>query len=135
LFRQAVRRKEHHGQRTAAFIVDNWEPQVTDETAGVEFGQVAIAKTFTGEVEGTSSVETLTAGTETSRAYVAFEGLDVAFHGGEGTFVLHHTASDAGMTLRILNGSGACELAGISGAAEIVNDDGAHAFIFTYELL
>jgi hypothetical protein len=84
-------------------------------------------------VEGT--VETLTASTETSRAYVAFERLDVAFHGGEGTFVLHHTVSDAGMTLRILNGSDAGELAGISGAAEIVNDDGAHAFIFTYELV
>ena len=39
------------------------------------------------------------------------------------------------MTLRILNGSGASELAGMSGAGEIVNDDGAHAFIFTYELL
>jgi hypothetical protein len=39
------------------------------------------------------------------------------------------------MTLRILNGSGAGELAGMSGAGEIVNDDGAHAFIVTYELL
>jgi hypothetical protein len=77
----------------------------------------------------------LTASTETSQAYVGFERLDIAFHGGEGTFMLHHWPSDAGMTLRILNGSGASELAGMSGAGEIVNDDGAHAFIVTYELL
>jgi hypothetical protein len=118
---------------TAAFTLDKWEPQGTDETAGVEFARVAIAKAFTGEVEGTSTVEMLTATTETSRAYVAFERL--AVHGRKGTFVLHHTASDAGMTLRILTGSGTGELAGISCAAEIVNDDGAHTFTLTYELL
>jgi hypothetical protein len=118
----------------AAFTLDKWEPQATDKTAGVEFARVAIAKTFTGEVEGTSTVELLTAVNETSRAYVAFERLDVAVHGRRGTFVLHHTASDAGMTLRILTGSGSGELDGITGVAEIVNDDGDHTFTLTYEL-
>jgi hypothetical protein len=119
---------------TAAFTLDKWEPQATDETAGVEFARVALAKTFTGEVAGTSTVEMLTASNETSRSYVAFERLDVAVHGRKGTFVLHHTASDAGLTLRILTGSGAGELAGISGVAEIVNDHGDHTFTLTYEL-
>jgi hypothetical protein len=118
----------------AAFNLDKWEPQATDRTAGVEFARVAIAKSFTGEVEGTSTVEMLTASNETSRAYVAFERLDVALHGRKGTFVLHHTASDAGLDLRILTGSGSGELKGISGVAEIVNDDGGHTFTLTYDL-
>jgi hypothetical protein len=119
---------------TAAFNLDKWEPQATDRTAGVEFARVAIAKTFTGEVAGTSTVEMLTASNEISRAYVAFERLDVAVHGRKGTFVLCHTASDAGLDLRILTGSGSDELEGISGVAEIVNDDGDHTFTLTYDL-
>lgn len=58
---------------TATFELDKWEPQAQDETGGTEFARVAIAKTFTGAVEGTSTVEMLTASNATSRAYVAFE--------------------------------------------------------------
>jgi hypothetical protein len=119
---------------TAAFDIDKWEPQATDQAAGNEFARVALSKTFTGEVAGTSTVEMLTAGNETSRAYVGFERLDVAVHGRKGTFVLQHAASDAGLTLRILTGSGTGELAGITGVAEIVNADGDHTFTLTYDL-
>jgi hypothetical protein len=119
---------------TAAFTLDKWEPQSTDETAGVEFSRVIIAKTFTGEIEGTSTVEMLTAGNEISRAYVAFERFDVALQGHRGTFVLHHSASDAGANWRILTGSGTGELTGISGVAEIVNDDGDHTLTLVYEI-
>ncbi|HEV7974653.1 DUF3224 domain-containing protein [Amycolatopsis sp.] len=118
---------------TAAFTLDKWEPQSTDETAGVEFSRVLIAKTFIGEIEGTSTVEMLAAGNEISRAYVAFERFDVAVQGRKGTFVLHHSASDAGASWTILTGSGTGELTGISGVAEIVNDDGGHTFTLTYE--
>lgn len=121
---------------TAAFTVDNWEPQSSEEdTPGAQFARVAISKTFTGEVEGTSTVEMLTAVSEVSRAYVGFERLDVAVQGRKGTFVLHHSASDAGMSLTVLTGSGTGELAGINGTAAITQDDaGAHTFTLTYEL-
>ncbi|WP_326943665.1 DUF3224 domain-containing protein [Amycolatopsis sp. NBC_01307] len=120
---------------TASFVLDKWEPQATDEAAGTEFARVAIAKTFTGAVEGTSTVEMLTASNATSRAYVAFERLAVSVDGRKGAFVLHHTADDTGLTLKILTGSGSGELAGISGTASIeIDEEKNHTFTLTYEL-
>ena len=120
---------------TASFVLDQWEPQATDEAAGTEFARVAIAKTFTGAVEGTSTVEMLTAANATSRAYVGFERLAVSVDGRKGAFVLHHSADDTGLTLKILTGSGSGELTGISGSASIEMDaEQNHTFTLTYEL-
>ncbi|WP_410644939.1 DUF3224 domain-containing protein [Amycolatopsis sp. lyj-346] len=120
---------------TASFTVDKWEPQATDEFAGNELARVAIAKTFTGAVEGTSKVELLTANNATSRAYVGFERLEVAVDGRKGSFVLHHTADEeSGMTVTILPGSGAGELTGITGKADIEIDGEDHRLTLTYSL-
>ncbi|WP_290057097.1 DUF3224 domain-containing protein [Amycolatopsis solani] len=120
---------------TASFTVDEWEPQATDQFAGTELARVAIAKTFTGAVEGTSKVELLTANNATSRAYVGFERLEVAVDGRKGSFVLHHTAGEeSGMTVTILPGSGAGELTGITGTALIEIDGDDHRLTLTYEL-
>ena len=120
---------------TASFTLDKWEPQAEDGAAGNQFARVSIAKTFTGAVEGTSTVEMLTASNETSRAYVAFERLDVSVDGRKGGFVLRHGADETGLELRILTGSGSGELAGISGTAAIaIDEDGHHTFTLTYDL-
>jgi uncharacterized protein DUF3224 len=119
---------------TASFVLDKWEPQATDEAAGTEFARVLIAKTFTGAVEGTSTVELLTASNATSRAYVGFERLDVSVDGRKGAFVLHHSADDTGQTLKILTGSGSGELTGIAGTANIEIDGEDHTLTLTYEL-
>ncbi|MFJ9787303.1 DUF3224 domain-containing protein [Amycolatopsis sp. NPDC101161] len=120
---------------TASFVLDKWEPQATDEAGGTEFARVAIAKTFTGAVEGTSTVELLSASNATSRAYVAFERLEVSVEGRKGGFVLHHTADDSGLTLKILTGSGFGELAGISGTANIEMDaEQNHTLVLSYDL-
>ena len=120
---------------TASFTVDQWEPQASDEFGGNELARVAIAKTFTGTVEGTSTVELLTANNATSRAYVGFERLEVSVDGRKGSFVLHHTADEeSGMTLKILTGSGAGELTGISGTATIEIDGEDHHLTLTYTL-
>ncbi|WP_103337676.1 DUF3224 domain-containing protein [Amycolatopsis sp. CA-126428] len=119
---------------TALFTVDQWEPQATDEFGGNELARVAIAKTFTGAVEGTSTVELLTATNATSRAYVGFERLEVSVDGRKGSFVLHHTADESGLTLKILTGSGAGELTGISGTANIEIDGEDHHLTLTYTL-
>ncbi|UOX89267.1 DUF3224 domain-containing protein [Amycolatopsis sp. FBCC-B4732] len=120
---------------TASFVLDKWEPQATDEAGGTEFARVAITKTFTGAIEGTSTVEMLTASNATSRAYVAFERLAVSVDGRKGGFVLHHTADDSGLTLKILAGSGFGELAGISGTANIELDaEQNHMLVLSYAL-
>ncbi|MFD8500146.1 DUF3224 domain-containing protein [Amycolatopsis sp. NPDC059657] len=120
---------------TAAFNLDKWEPQSEEKADGTEFARVAIAKTFTGEVEGTSTVEMLTAVNEIGRAYVAFERLSVAVGGRKGSFVLHHSAGEAGFTLTILPGSGTGDLTGITGTAAIEQDaEGNHTFKLSYEL-
>ncbi|WP_326565052.1 DUF3224 domain-containing protein [Amycolatopsis rhabdoformis] len=120
---------------TATFELDKWEPQTQDETDGTEFARVALAKTFTGAVEGTSSVEMLTASNATSRAYVGFERLSVSVDGRKGSFVLRHSADEEGLSLVILVGSGSGELTGISGTAAITQDEaGHHTFTLTYEL-
>ncbi|HWD02846.1 MAG TPA: DUF3224 domain-containing protein [Amycolatopsis sp.] len=119
----------------ATFELDQWDPQAQDTSGGTEFARVAIAKTFTGAVEGTSNVEMLTASNAVSRAYVAFERLSVSVDGRNGSFVLRHAAGDDGLGLVILAGSGTGELAGISGTASIAVDEaGAHTFTLTYEL-
>jgi len=119
---------------TASFTVDQWEPQATEEFGDNELTRVAIAKTFTGAVEGTSKVELLAVNNSTSRAYVAFERLEVSVDGRKGSFVLHHTADESGMALKILTGSGAGELTGISGTANIEIDGEDHHLTLAYTL-
>ena len=119
----------------ATFELDKWDPQTQDEAGGTEFARVAITKTFTGAVEGTSTVEMLTATNATSRAYVAFERLSVSVDGRKGTFVLRHAAGDEGLSLVVLAGSGSGELAGLSGTAAITQDGaGHHTFTLSYDL-
>jgi len=70
-------------------------------------------------------------------------GLDIGSSGAKlvqlkerkGGFALHHSAGENGHHLIVLPGSGHGELAGITGTAEIVQDDeGNHTFTLTYEL-
>jgi hypothetical protein len=104
---------------TAAFTLDKWDPQSSEEgTEGAQLSRVAIAKTLTGEVEGTSTVEMLTAVTETSRAYVAFERAGRSRPGPQGD--VRPAPHRVGGRLRILPGLGNFELTGIAGTAEII---------------
>ncbi|KZB83745.1 DUF3224 domain-containing protein [Amycolatopsis regifaucium] len=120
---------------TASFTVDGWDPQSTEKAEGTEFSRVLLGKTFTGGVEGTSTVEMLTAVNETSSAYVAFERLAVSVDGRKGGFVLHHSAGESGHHLIVLPGSGHGELSGITGTATITQDDeGNHTLTLNYEL-
>ncbi|AXB44617.1 DUF3224 domain-containing protein [Amycolatopsis albispora] len=120
---------------TAAFTVDNWEPSTLDEAEGAELGQVRLTKTFTGAVEGTSTVTMLSAISETGQAYVAFERFSVSVEGRKGGFVLQHAALADSYELKILPGSGIGELAGITGSAMITkHEDGGHTLELDYLL-
>ncbi|MFF5112595.1 DUF3224 domain-containing protein [Streptosporangium sp. NPDC000509] len=121
---------------TGTFTIDSWEPQTYDEAEGATLTRVHLTKTFDGDLVGTSTADIITAipRVETSAAYAGFERFTGTAHGREGTFVLHHTAGEAGLSWTILPDSGTGELLGIRGGGQIVNDGGAHSFHLDYEL-
>ena len=125
----------------ATFTLDSWDPEPVDDGPGAAIGRVRIAKTFSGDVVGTSTVEMLTAmsAVEGSAAYVAFERIFATLGDRSGSFVLHHsaTSSAAGQAASwtIVPDSGAGDLVGITGSAAIdVAQDGTHTFTLDYEL-
>lgn len=126
---------------TGTFDLTGWEPTTVDDTPGSQLGRARITKTFHGDLEGgTSLTEILTYAdpTETSRAYVGLEKFTGTVDGRTGTFVLQHEAradgDDAALTWRIIPGSGADGLEGITGEGTIDNSDGTHRFTLEYEL-
>ncbi len=126
---------------TATFDIDSWDQQPYDEGEGATLARVHVAKTFHGDLEGTSTTELLMAGSPdgTSRAYVGIERIVGSLHGRSGTFVLHHTAIAApglqSVAWTVVPGMGTGGLAGLSGQAQITNEpDGGHTFTLDYDL-
>ena len=132
---------------TAAFVIDSQEPRPNQLTtdAGIEFGLLLIAKTFTGAIDGTSTVEMLFTrtpreGSFAGAGYVALERITGTVDGRRGSFALLHisTIDEQGTSWGrwiISPGSGTGELAGISGSGRIdIADDGAHSLQLDYEL-
>ena len=109
------------------------------------FEQAALArhsldKTFTGDLEGTSLGEMLSAGglVAGSAGYVAMERVTGALHGCSGTFVLQHYATmnrgTPALTLTVVPDTGTGELTGLSGSMRIIIDKGQHFYEFDYEI-
>ena len=120
---------------TSAFTIDSWEGQPGD-WHGAQLQRTQAAKTFTGELSGSSALEAVMLGVgENVSAYVAVERLEVGFDGLKGSFCLLHSATangdDNNMRLTILPGSGTGDLVGLSGTAEILP---GHEFALVYEL-
>ena len=132
---------------SAAFVIDSQQPRTFDlvDDTGVDYGGLTLSKTFTGAIEGTSTVEMLytrTPGEDGSFAgagYVALERIPASVDGRTGSFVLLHISTVLGKEpplarYLISPGSGTGELAGISGVGLItIGDDGAHALHLDYE--
>jgi Protein of unknown function (DUF3224) len=125
----------------SSFTLDSWDSEPYDEQEGASLARTRITKTFTGDLEGTSTAETLMARgqVEGSAAYVGFERITGRLHGREGSFVLHHNATAAGGTQSgswtIVPDTGTGELRAIRGEAQIdVAPDGSHTFTLDYEL-
>jgi hypothetical protein len=110
-----------HAEST--FVIDNWDGTTYDNAPGAELARARIAKTFQGDLEGTSA------------AYVALERFNCRLHGRSGGFVLHHSAGAAGNSWTVVIGSGTDELTGLSGSGQIERHaDGSHSFVLDYEL-
>ena len=107
---------------------------------GVNLGRMSIDKTFTGELDATSTGEMLSAMTTTqgSAGYVAIEQVVGSLVGKQGSFVLQHFGTmDKGQDSLILNvvpDSGSNELAGLSGKMVIRIESGIHFYDFEFQL-
>ncbi|KPH58613.1 hypothetical protein AMS58_17905 [Pseudoalteromonas porphyrae] len=107
---------------------------------GVNLGRMSIDKTFTGDLDATSTGEMLSAMTTTqgSAGYVAIEQVVGLLVGKQGSFVLQHFGTmDKGQDSLILNvvpDSGSNELAGLSGKMVIRIESGVHFYDFEFQL-
>ena len=111
-----------------------------DGTADALLARMSIAKTFGGDLSGTSTGEMLTAGTaiKGSAGYVAIERVTGSLNGRSGTFILQHTGSmNRGapqLTITVVPDSGTDQLVGLSGQLSIRIADGQHHYEFDYSL-
>ncbi|MFJ6622915.1 DUF3224 domain-containing protein [Kitasatospora sp. NPDC091335] len=123
---------------SGSFELTAFEPVETEELEGAAFGRVRIAKVFTGGLSGTGEVRMLSVAgpSDGPASYVAVEHVTGELDGHKGSFVFQHTAWDTtGTTIRVVPGTGAGELAGITGELHLtVDESGAHTYVLEYEL-
>ena len=120
-----------------------FEVKLTPQPAGEDasLGRMLIDKQFSGELEGTSKGEMLTASTSVrgSGAYVAIERVSGTLKGQRGSFTLQHSGTmaqggAAQLTISVVPDSGTDQLAGLSGTMTIKIVDGKHLYDFEYTL-
>jgi hypothetical protein len=128
----------HHASGT--FEVKLSPQSLADPKADPALGRTSIDKVFSGDLQGTSKGEMLTAGNPAkgSAGYVAIERVTATLHGRSGTFVLQHSATmNRGapeLAVRVVPDSGTGDLAGISGELDIQIVDGKHLYTFDYDV-
>jgi hypothetical protein len=99
----------------------------------------SIDKTWQGDIEGTSKGQmTATQLEGEAGLYIALEKVTATIAGCHGTFVFEHRGYMAkgvpDLTVKVAPGSGAGELAGISGKLDIKIEGGKHFYEFEYSL-
>jgi len=115
-------------------------PQPAAEGDDPSFSRMRFDKQFHGDLEGTSRVQMLAAGTavKDSGAYVALEKVSATCAGRKGTFVLQHSATMnrglPSLLITVVPDSGTEQLTGISGRFSIDIRDGKHFYSFEYTL-
>ncbi|MCG7537555.1 DUF3224 domain-containing protein [Pseudoalteromonas sp. OOF1S-7] len=102
-------------------------------------GRMLINKTYDGDVIGTGVGQMLSKRTESGVAvYSAIEEFVGSIEGKSGSFTLSHygfmSKETQELKIEIVPGSGAGELASISGSLQIIQSEGKHSYILTYSL-
>ncbi len=112
-----------------------------EKVAGLKVGRVSIAKQFTGDLEGTSRGEMMTAETSvpTSGGYAAVEQVSGTLRGRTGTFALVHQGTmqkggDFNLSIVVVPDSGTGQLTGLAGRMSIIIEGKKHAYDFDYTL-
>jgi hypothetical protein len=121
-------------------ITMNPDPSYEAAEGGVVLGRVSFTKQFHGDLDASSIVQMLSAGTgvKGSAGYVAIERVVGRLAGRAGTFVLQHSGTmnrgQASLSVTVVPDSGTGELAGLAGTMTIDIVDGAHSYRFDYTL-
>jgi hypothetical protein len=125
---------------TSTFTLDVFENDEPYEVVGpVAYARTRGEKTFTGDLEATSTLAMLSVRGDGGAGYVALETVRGTIDGRTGSFALLHAGTMAGDEVwarwPVAPGSGTDGFEGISGEARIeIADDGTHTLVFDYEL-
>jgi len=107
---------------------------------GSSSARTRIAKTFSGDLAGTSATQAVMAVTQQGSAgYVAIELIVDSLQGRQGSFLLQHSATSTrgaqSGSFTIVPDSGTGQLAGLSGQGDIAVDaGGGHSLTLDYDL-
>ena len=117
-------------------------PAGNDSTPeGPNLGRLSIDKVFTGDFDGISKGEMITAAGITvkeSAAYSAVERVTGTLQGKKGSFALQHTGiMDRGtpsLHITVVPDSGTGELTGLTGKMDIIIEGKEHKYVFEYSM-
>jgi hypothetical protein len=124
---------------SAPFTNDRYDEEPYGEADGAEVSRVHVSRTFSGDLEGSSTAELLIAKSEGGGGYVGHDRISGSLGGRRGAFVFQHSGlmGPAGVTNTgtIVPGTGSGELEGITGDGTMLADDeGNHTLTLTYQL-
>lgn len=109
-----------------AFEITSWDaaPEPEGADGRPEAARAMLTKAYSGELEGTATVDFLGTQNDVAQAYVAQEVVLGRLAGRSGGFVLQHgAAGGAGLDARqwafVVPGSGTGELAGLRGEGKV----------------
>ena len=121
------------------FNITGWDEKTYQEIGGgAKLTQAKVGLTYTGDIEGTSSVEYLMSYTvQGTASFVGLESVSGTVAGKVGTFVVQHAGSfaegKARSTWSIVEGSGTAELGSLKGNGSYVAGHGEPAQVsFSY---
>jgi len=115
-------------------------PQAVELGRDADLGRMTIDKQFTGDLQGKSHGQMLSAmsAVQGSAGYVAIERVTGTLRGRKGSFVLQHTGvmdrGQGSLTITVVPDSGTDELTGLKGRFEINVEAGKHSYVFEYTL-
>ena len=121
-------------------VTMNPDPSYEGLEGGIVLGRLSLTKQFAGDLEASSVVQMLSAGTSVkgSAGYVAIERVVGRLAGRSGSFVLQHSGSmargQATLTVSVVPDSGTDELVGLAGRMAIEIVDGQHFYDLDYTL-
>ncbi len=108
---------------------------------GVASGRMSLAKTFAGDLTGSSKGDMWTAETavQGSAGYVAIEKVEGTLNGRRGTFTLLHQGTmrrggELQLRIVVVPESGTGELAGLAGTMAIRIEKGTHFYDIDYTI-
>jgi len=124
---------------TAPFTNDRYDEEPYGEGEGVELSRVHISRTFSGDLTGEGMAEILITKSEGGGGYTGQDLITGTLNGRAGSFVIQHGGilGPDGVTNSgtIVPGTGAGELAGITGQATLLADEeGNHTLTLEFVL-